>query len=244
MKKKKSGSGSSLIFVLVGPLADEKTLARFAHDEFRSSAAVAFIGVDGGLKALLASGLPITLAIGDFDSAPSIQRLVKGTGISLIHLAREKERSDLSFALEFAADQNATVIYALGFQGGRADHDFAVHLDLVAASQRVPRVVSVGEKGVVFYLSARHSPLRIESKNIESLRVAMAPKNRHSRDVVKWASVFPIGGRATGVRLHGLRFKAAGGILSVSSQGLSNEVRAREIEVGVRQGRVALFFPA
>lgn len=232
----------SPLFVFVGPLADSKALARWAHAEFRKHAAVAFIGVDRGLAPLLASGLPATLAIGDGDGGPGLA-LGRG-GVPFVRLPRAKERSDLAFALEFAIARKAKLIYAFGFQGGRADHDLGVHLDLSHASRRVPRVVSVGEKGAVFYLDARFAPLRLKRSAIDALRAAASPKTRRRSARAKWASVFPIGAPATGVRLRGLRFPALGGILSVSSQGLSNEIRAATIEVGVRRGRLALFFPA
>lgn len=237
----KRSAHSPLVFVLVGPFADARRLARWAHAEFRKSAAVAFVGVDSGLKPLLDSGLPATLAIGDMDGKGSAAALKRAKGISTVRLARAKERSDLAVAAAFAADQGTPMIYAFGFQGGRADHDFAVHLDLAEISGRVPRVVSIGEKGATFYLSARHAPLKLRQDAVEELRGASAPNSRRSRGLV---SAFPIGGPARGVRLRGLRFPALGGILSVSSQGLSNEIRGREIEVGLRSGRVALFFPA
>lgn len=244
-KRTRFRSRSPIIFVLVGPFADARRLARWAHSEFRKSAAVAFVGVDSGLHPLFESGLPATLAIGDMDGHPSAGRsaaaLARAEGITTVRLARVKERSDLAVALEFAADQNAPVIYAVGFQGGRADHDFAVHLDLAEISRRVPRVVSIGEKGATFYLSSRFAPLKLRRDAVERLRDFAAPNSRRFRGL---ASLFPVGSPARGVRLRGLRFPALGGILSVSSQGLSNEIRGREIEVGLRSGRVALFFPA
>jgi thiamine pyrophosphokinase len=233
----------SLIFVLVGPFADSKRLAAWAHSEFRKDAAVAFIGVDRGLDSLVDSGLPVTFAIGDMDGGGRKMKLPPE--IPVVRLPREKERSDLAFALEFCAGRKARMIYAFGFQGGRADHDFGVHLDLSAVSRRVPRVVSLGEKGATFYLDARFAPLKLSRRAITELRQVLAPKARRSKadSATKLASLFPIGAKATGVRLRGLRFPALDGILSLSSQGLSNEIRAANIEVGVRRGRLALFFP-
>ncbi len=240
----KPKSYSNLVFVLVGPFTEAKALARWAHAEFRKSASVVFAGVDAGLRPLLESGLPATLAIGDMDGVGSDGTLRGARDLPTIRLAREKERSDLSIALDFCAKQGARMIYAVGFQGGRADHDFAVHLDFSEISRRVPHVVSIGEKGAVFYLSARFAPLRLKRASIDALRAAAAPKSGRSRATGKLASVLPIGASARGVRLRGLRFPVLDGILSVSSQGLSNEIQAREIEVRIRQGRVALFFPA
>ena len=230
----------SIIFVLVGPFADSKRLAVWAHAEFRKDADVAFIGVDRGVEPLIASGLPITFAIGDMDGGGKSKLPEE---VPVVRLPRVKERSDLAFALEFCASRKARMIYAFGFQGGRADHDFGVHLDLSAASRRVARVVSLGEKGATFYLDARFAPFKISRRAISELRGVLAPKARRSSEAEKLVSLFPIGSIATGVRLRGLRFPALGGILSLSSQGLSNEIRAANIEVGIRRGRLALFFP-
>lgn len=232
----------SPLYVLVGPFADPVGLSKWAHAEFRKSAAVAFIGVDRGFERLLESGLPATLAIGDMDGIKDPRKLKGPDEIPMIILKREKERSDLSVALEFCIGRRAQFVYAFGFQGERADHDFAVHLDLSEASRKIARVVSVGEKGATFYLSARHAPLRISRKSVDALRTAGAPKSRRPKPS-RIASVFPIGSPARGVRLRGLRFPALDGILSLTSQGLSNEIRAREIEVGLKSGRIALFFP-
>lgn len=227
---------SDFVFVLVGPLADSEKLVEWAHSEFRKSAGVLFIGVDRGVEVLEKAGLPISFAIGDFDSL-SIDGTLSGT--PTIRLKRAKERSDLAYALAFCVEQGAKTLYGYGFQGGRFDHELAVHLDLSEASRKIPRVVSVGEQGVVFYLSSKHSPLKLKRATVLTLRDSFAPKKRQS-DLV---SLFPIGGDARGVKLSGLRFPAADGILSLSSQGLSNEVRSGTIEVKFKQGRLALFFP-
>lgn len=231
---------SDFVFVLVGPLADSEKLVEWAHSEFRKSAGVLFIGVDRGVEILEAAGLPISFAIGDFDSL-SEDTSIDGTysGAPMVRLKRTKERSDLSYALAFSIEQGAKTLYAYGFQGGRFDHEFAVHLDLSEASRKIPRVVSVGDRGVGFYLSAKHSPLKLKRETLLALRDSFAPKKRQP-DLV---SLFPIGGEARGVKLAGLRFPAANGILSLSSQGLSNEIRLGTIEVKFKQGRLALFFP-
>ena len=236
----------NLIFVLVGPFANPKALAKWAHAEFRKSAAVAFVGVDSGLAPLLASGLPATLAIGDMDGPGAMATARANRATPLVRLERAKERSDLAVALDFCAKQGARMLYALGFQGHRADHDFAVHLDLSEASRRIPSVVSIGEKGAVFYLAARFSRLRLRTTTIEALRAAASPpkSRRGPRAGPRIASIFPIGGPAAGLRVRGLRFPVMNGILSVSSQGLSNEIRGLDVEVALRKGRVAIFFPA
>lgn len=243
MKTKKSTTRgpklpSNFVFVLVGPLADAKKLVAWAHEEFRKSAGVLFIGVDRGYTVLERAGLPVSFAIGDFDSGVG-----EPSDAPSIRLKKEKERSDLSFALQFCAEQGARTLYAYGFQGARADHEFAVHLDLSEASARIPRVVSIGERGVIFYVAAKHAPLKLERTNLESLRASFSVGGKKLRSP-DWISLFPIDGPARGVRLRGLRFPVLNGILSSSSQGLSNELRSKKIEVDLHKGRVAVFFPA
>lgn len=244
---------SDFVFALVGPLADSEKLVEWAHSEFRRSAGVLFIGVDRGVEVLEAAGLPISFAIGDFDGLTKGARVktsIDGTfsGTPIIRLKHVKERSDLSYTLQFCTEQGAKTLYAYGFQGGRMDHEFAVHLDLSEASLKIPRVVSIGERGVTFYLAAKHSPLKLKRLNLAALRDTLqakpsgkkAPKKRHP----DFISLFPVGGEARGVKLRGLRFPVSNGILSTSSQGLSNEIRSGTIEVQCKQGRLALFYPA
>lgn len=244
---------SDFVFVLIGPLADSEKLIEWAHTEFRRSAGVLFIGVDRGVEVLETAGLPISFAIGDFDSLSESameNASIDGTfsGTPMIRLKHVKERSDLAYALEFCVEQGARTLYAYGFQGGRMDHEFAVHLDLSEASRKIPRVVSVGERGVGFYLSAKHGPLKLKRATLLALRDSFLPKAPRKKAPKKrqpdFVSLFPIGGEARGVKFHGLRFPAANGILSLSSQGLSNEIRSATLEVQFKQGRLALFFPA
>ncbi len=234
---------SSPIFVLVGPLADPKQLSRWSHSEFRKSASVGFVGVDAGTDVLVAAGLPIMLSIGDMDSISNPKSLRGADAIRTIRLKKEKERSDLGFALEFCQAQRASVIYAFGFQGGRFDHDFAVHLELSSASQRTPHVVSIGVRGVVFYVSGKFAPLRLQKKSVDALRRAASPKS-DPQTPSGLVSLFPIGTPVSHLKLRGLRFPVMNGILSASSQGLSNVIRAREIEFHFKRGRLAIFFPA
>jgi thiamine pyrophosphokinase len=268
-------------YVLVGPLADPHALAKWAHEVFKR-ATVAFIAVDSGLDPLLESGLPPALVIGDLDGSRSdsgsalnprtklrSSRLPHGNDaypLTFIRLKRDKDRSDLSVALDFCVAMKATSVYAFGFQGGRADHDFAVHLDLSHASARIPRLTSLGQSGAVVYLSPKSAPFAASRAMISELRQAgsapgpskrrapaksdpkQAPKSRHKKPASPQnsalVSILPIGGPAKGVKLRGLRFSPPGGIISLTSQGLSNEIRSAKVQIGLRQGRLAVFFPA
>ncbi|MBC7385318.1 MAG: hypothetical protein H7301_04025 [Cryobacterium sp.] len=255
-KKSEPAPLSAPIFVLVGPFADPKTLSKWAHEEFRKSAMVAFIGVDAGFEPLVASGLPATLLIGDLDGIADPEM---ASMTPTIQLPTGKERSDLSFALNFCVKQKAEHLYAYGFQGGRSDHEFAVHLDLAVASERIARVVSLGERGVTVYVSAKYTgsktPLSLAQDDLVRLRDSFAPRIRLTKKSDRknkkaavhptdWISLFPVSGPAKGVRAQGLRFPVRDGVLSSSSQGLSNEFRAKKMKLELRQGKIAVFFPA
>jgi thiamine pyrophosphokinase len=254
-------------YVLVGPLADAESLAKWAHEAFKH-ATVAFVAVDSGLAPLLESGLPPALVIGDLDGSSSDSVSTRNPSTKLrssrpphgndaypltfIRLKRDKDRSDLSVALDFCVAMKASTVYAFGFQGGRADHDFAVHLDLSHASLRIPRVISIGQAGAVVYLSPLSAPFSIARSAIRELREAgsrpaQAPKSRRKKTgpaaSASFVSILPIGGIAKGVKLRGLRFSPPGGIITLTSQGLSNEVRSAKVQIGLRQGRIAVFFP-
>jgi thiamine pyrophosphokinase len=228
-------------FVLVGPLADAKTLSAWAHSEFRRNEGVAFIGVDSGTRILEASGLPASISIGDMDGKGMKGFRPSDDALPTIRLPKKKERSDLAFALELCISLNAAEVFAIGFQGGRVDHELAVHLDLSEASRQIPVVVSLGVRGAIHYLTAKHAPLALDrAKTSARLRAF----TKSARAAARWVSVFPIGAPARGVRLAGLRFQPPGGILSVSSQGLSNEVRGTKLRIDVARGTLAIFFPS
>lgn len=83
-----------------------------------------YVGVDGGSVALLERGLPLNVAVGDFDSVDSKTFLqIQQAADWLVQAPAEKDDTDLELALKavFARYPTAQVqIY--GAFGGRLDH--------------------------------------------------------------------------------------------------------------------------
>jgi len=210
------------VFVLVGPFARARALAAWANLYFRKDDAVCFVGVDAGLKPLFDSALPITIGIGDWDSLKDRSLLDEAPTLTL---KRDKNQSDLAVAIDFALSFRARAIIAAGFQGGRLDQEWANALELARASKSAKKVTSFGPQGEMHFVSSGRG-LNLETRSGQIL------------------SVFPVGGPARGVRVRGLRFAPRNGILSLSSEGLSNRATGSQVSVTVKSGTLMILLPA
>jgi len=83
-----------------------------------------WIGADRGAYELALNGLPITYAVGDFDSLTEEEKLVifKHSKYSEEYPA-EKDETDIELALNKAFTLNPDIIYLFGVTGGRLDHE-------------------------------------------------------------------------------------------------------------------------
>ena len=84
----------------------------------------AYVGVDGGCLKLLEQGLPLELAVGDFDSVSQTDlNNIKAQAKQVVQSVPEKNDTDLELALKaaFEAYPNAAVT-VYGAFGGRLDH--------------------------------------------------------------------------------------------------------------------------
>ncbi|GEK91702.1 thiamine diphosphokinase [Alkalibacterium kapii] len=86
------------------------------------------IGVDEGAILCLSRDIPVTVAIGDFDSVTHEQKIKLDAVISDIHeFASEKDETDAEIALEMAvADETVDEIIVYNWSGGRIDHMLSV----------------------------------------------------------------------------------------------------------------------
>ncbi|MBY5035005.1 thiamine diphosphokinase [Streptococcus gallolyticus] len=120
-----------------------------------------FVGVDAGSLFLLENGLPLDLAVGDFDSvsARDLER-IKASAIKCIQAPAEKDDTDLELALKMVfslyPDAQATVFGAFG---GRLDHMMsnlflASELSLSPCMRQIELVDSLNR--VCFYPAGRH----------------------------------------------------------------------------------------
>ncbi len=103
------------------------------------------IVADGGLGHVLAAGLIPKAVIGDIDSANAAE--LRQIGQNLIHKIADQDSTDFEKALDYIA---APVILAVGFTGGRIDHQMAVLNALV--THRDQCVVVVAETEIILHL--------------------------------------------------------------------------------------------
>jgi thiamine pyrophosphokinase len=89
-----------------------------------------WVGVDRGVYHLLNRDITPKIAFGDFDSVSSEELMfIEERVTELKKYKPEKDETDMELALNWALDQNPSLIQLFGATGGRLDHLFAnVHL--------------------------------------------------------------------------------------------------------------------
>jgi thiamine pyrophosphokinase len=101
------------------------------------------VAADGGADRCLKAGVTPEAVIGDFDS---ISMQARGAiAAERLHVIAEQDSTDFDKALRSVA---ARFVLALGFAGGRIDHELAVFNALVRSE--TPCIV-IGPKDVVFH---------------------------------------------------------------------------------------------
>ncbi len=204
--------------LLVGPLADPDFVFSQSND------ATPVVAIDGGLDVCVKAGVPVTLAVGDWDSLSArSRRLLKRT--EHLTLPRRKDQSDLAAALKLArAWSKRAELVCLGVTGGLPDYQLASLLDLSVASEQGP-VIAADEQAVYYFFSAK-------DLRGASLQVPVARKARFS--------VFALGGSASGVSITGAEYALKNASLREGSHGLSNVARLAQVRVSVKRGRLAV----
>lgn len=147
------------------------------------------VAADGGAVAALAAGHDPVAVIGDFDSLPAEDR----TRIPPDRLfpIREQDSTDFDKALRSIS---APVVLAVGFLGGRVDHQLAAFNTLVRHADRP--CVLVGPREVIF-----HAPRRLE------LELAAG-------DILSLFPILPVSGTSHGLEwpINGLVLEPGGRI--------------------------------
>ncbi|MGD9560424.1 MAG: thiamine diphosphokinase [Oscillospiraceae bacterium] len=139
------------------------------------------IAADAGWKNAEALGLPIHLAVGDFDSAAA----PKGAQ-ELLRLPAEKDDTDTHFAAKQAVLRGFKSALMLGCMGGRADH---THANLQT----------------LLYLAQNGLSARMEEPGC-TVHCFGPGAHRLPAEAGRWLSVFAAGGPARGVTLSGVKY--------------------------------------
>ena len=170
------------------------------------------VAVDGGCVQAASLGLGVDLAVGDFDSAapPANAR-------EIIRLPREKDDTDLMFALKLCLARGFRTFHILGALGGRFDHS-------IAALHAVLHLAQNGARGL----------LADETCEVHCL----APgTHTFSARPDAYFSLFPAGGAAHGVTLAGLQYPLHNAALIPGDPiGTSNEFTAQTATVTFTEG--------
>jgi thiamine diphosphokinase len=83
-----------------------------------------YLGVDGGCLKLLKQGLPLDIAVGDFDSVSEVDlRKIQAQAKQVVQSVPEKNDTDLELALKTVfEDYPDAAVTVYGAFGGRLDH--------------------------------------------------------------------------------------------------------------------------
>lgn len=180
------------------------------------------VAADSGADLAAGLGLTPDVVVGDLDSidVDSLERLGHG-GATIERHPADKDASDLELALRAALSRNATRITVVGGGRGRLSHLLANAA--VIAADRGPVFVqwlTPDAEVTVAHGGSRHTITGVAGDLI---------------------SLIPVAGPATGVTTAGLRWELSGDDLDrSSSRGLSNEMLASTIEVGVGGGTLLI----
>jgi thiamine pyrophosphokinase len=203
-------ASSTVIVVTGGDPIDPAELGLLPEGAF-------VIAADSGIEHAQALGLPIHLAIGDFDSvAPAALRAAEVAGAAVRRHPAAKDATDLELALHAALERAPRRIDVVGGHGGRLDHLLGNALVLAYAA-------FAGAELVAHMGAARVTVIRRQATLVGQ-----------AGDVV---SLLAVGGPAAGVATEGLRYPLHGEVLAAgSTRGVSNELLAERAVVRLTDG--------
>lgn len=223
------------IFVASMAASDKKTAlyTKKALKRLKIKKSDFLVGVDAGTVACMKVGYRPTIAVGDWDSVTATERKKTGEIVKItIDLSREKNRSDLYYAIEAALRMNQNgddaidELIVLGALGGRPDHHLATVLDLGFFSHKSGKIIrAYSPDGDFYFISDRSRRFSI--------------KLPHGTTV----SLFSLIGTATGVTASGFRYALKAAKLTPSSHGLSNETDGKTASISVKRGTLVMIVP-
>lgn len=175
------------------------------------------LAADGGARHALALGWMPSVVIGDFDSVSQEEsRKMEEGGTRLIRYPRDKDKTDLDLALDYAVENGQREIVIVAALGNRLDQTLA-NLALLTGLR----------------LSALD--IRLDDGLEEAFFCrGQAEVRGRSGDLV---SLIPWGGAATGVRTDGLKWPLCGETLyPETTRGVSNEMLGDSARIQIHSG--------
>jgi thiamine pyrophosphokinase len=182
------------------------------------------VAADSGLYLAERLGVPVAVAVGDFDSvdAETLERFAaSGTAIDRHHPA--KDRTDLEIALEHARALGAERVIVLAGGGGRMDHLIGNAL-LLGAAPFAGMAIEAYFGPACLKIVRNQTDLRGEIGEIVALLALHGPVH--------------------GIVTHGLLYPLQGeSLVPGSTRGLSNELVASRASVQVGEGTLLVLQP-
>ena len=176
------------------------------------------IAADGGYAHLDRIGIVPDLLLGDFDSLEKIPDLEQ-----IIRLPKEKDDTDMLFAVKKGYSLGFRKFVLYGGVGGRLDHTLANIQTLAYLSQNGASGFLVGEGRVITAITNGKLDFKREREGI--------------------LSVFCHGAEARGVELKGLKFPLNDAVLTATMPlGVSNEFIGSASSVSVKEGTLLIFW--
>ena len=176
------------------------------------------IAADGGLQHIQTMGLAPDLVVGDFDSyTGEVPKEVE-----CIALPREKDDTDMLYAVRQGLSRGYRDFLLLGAMGGRLDHTLA-------------------NLGVLRFLSKQGCRGCMADADCQVQVVSQGEITLERDERFAYLSIFALDGDALGVTLQGVRYPLSDARLTGDYPiGCSNEIIDSVARVAVRQGAVVV----
>ncbi len=221
MKQKKESSSP---IILLGPMIrSHRIYSSWLRRRFKKDSCLV-IAVDGGLDHASILGLLPDQAVGDWDSLKNKKLLKSFKEKYVTHLESEKDHSDYFHALKLALKSKATEVIAVGFLGGRSDHQFSVLHESLSWSQKTGKQITL--------LGLRECWVSFRGKF----------NSRKGKSKSSCFSIFNGGHGKSKVSIIGAKYSGRSIQLDTSSKGLSNLFLDEELEIVSKDQALLLCF--
>ena len=163
-------------------------------------------GVDRGCIYLLDNNLPISKAVGDFDSLSEEEKIIIDRFFDKEQLNPIKDDTDTEHALKMAVSMKPDKIIILGCTGTRLDQTFA--------SIRLLKLAA--DEGIEAFLLDKNNRIRV----VKGISI-LSKNDSYGR----YISILPFGETISGLKIRGFKYDATDlTIDAASSLGVSNEL--------------------
>lgn len=177
------------------------------------------VAADSGVELALQLGLPISVVVGDLDSAPGeALEEAERLGAVLQRHPVDKDETDLELALDLVCADGAREVVVLGGAGGRLSHLIGIATLLASEKYADVRLTWLLPHASSFVANARRS-VTIDGA------------------VGDLVSLIPVGGTATGITTAGLKWPLhEADLATTATRGISNVMMSESAEVSVTEG--------